>query len=73
MSQCNSIQVNGNNIEAPEDARVSLLDLLRETLQLHGTKKGCNQGACGSCTGICSSLSAGMAASAGGAGTHSLA
>ena len=29
---------------------MSLLDLLRETLQLHGTKKGCNQGACGACT-----------------------
>ena len=44
------IRVNGRDVEPPADARVSLLDLLRENLQLHGTKKGCNQGACGACT-----------------------
>ena len=44
------IWVNGRDVELPVDARVSLLDLLRETLHLHGTKKGCNQGACGACT-----------------------
>ena len=32
------------------DPRTSLLDLLREQLRLPGTKKGCNQGACGACT-----------------------
>jgi xanthine dehydrogenase YagT iron-sulfur-binding subunit len=45
-----SILVNGSKVAVPDDPRVSLLDLLRETLQLFGTKKGCNQGACGACT-----------------------
>jgi xanthine dehydrogenase YagT iron-sulfur-binding subunit len=44
------ISVNGSAAEPPEDPRVSLLDFLRERLQLHGTKKGCDQGACGACT-----------------------
>jgi xanthine dehydrogenase YagT iron-sulfur-binding subunit len=44
------IQINGTEAELPGDPRVSLLDFLRETLQLHGTKMGCNQGACGACT-----------------------
>jgi xanthine dehydrogenase YagT iron-sulfur-binding subunit len=45
-----SIVVNGRPERIPADARVSLLDLLREHLGLSGTKKGCDQGACGSCT-----------------------
>ncbi|WP_423464821.1 2Fe-2S iron-sulfur cluster-binding protein [Promicromonospora sp. MS192] len=45
-----AIRVNGVAVPPPEDPRVSLLDLLRETLGLHGTKKGCNQGGCGACT-----------------------
>ena len=44
------IIVNGAEAPPPTDARVSLLDFLREHLGLHGTKKGCNQGACGACT-----------------------
>jgi xanthine dehydrogenase YagT iron-sulfur-binding subunit len=44
------IRINGTEADLPSDPRVSLLDLLRETLDLHGTKKGCNQGACGACT-----------------------
>jgi xanthine dehydrogenase YagT iron-sulfur-binding subunit len=44
------ITVNNRLIEVPVDPRVSLLDLLREHLHLAGTKKGCNQGACGACT-----------------------
>ena len=44
------IRINGTETSVPADPRVSLLDLLRETMHLHGTKKGCNQGACGACT-----------------------
>lgn len=44
------ISINGTLVDAPSDARVSLLDFVRERLHLHGTKKGCNQGACGACT-----------------------
>lgn len=42
--------INGKSIEAGADIRTSLLDLLRNTLGLTGTKKGCDQGACGACT-----------------------
>ena len=42
--------LNGAPTEVEVDAGVSLVDLLREHLDLTGTKKGCNQGACGVCT-----------------------
>jgi xanthine dehydrogenase YagT iron-sulfur-binding subunit len=44
------ITINGTPVQVPADPRVSLLDYLREHLHLSGTKKGCNQGACGACT-----------------------
>jgi xanthine dehydrogenase YagT iron-sulfur-binding subunit len=44
------LTVNGTPHRLEIDPRTSLLDLLREYLKLTGTKKGCNQGACGACT-----------------------
>jgi len=46
-----SLTVNGvrRNVEV-DDPRVTLLDLLRERLDLTGTKKGCDRGQCGACT-----------------------
>jgi xanthine dehydrogenase YagT iron-sulfur-binding subunit len=45
-----ALRVNGESYESQVDARTTLLDLLREHLQLTGTKKGCNFGECGACT-----------------------
>jgi xanthine dehydrogenase YagT iron-sulfur-binding subunit len=42
--------INGKAFDVEADVRISLLDLFREHLNLTGTKKGCNQGACGACT-----------------------
>jgi len=47
-----TLQVNGVERSARIDARSTLLDLLRETWLLTGTKKGCDQGTCGACTVI---------------------
>ena len=44
------VHINGKSMAMTHEARVSLLDLLRERLALTGTKKGCNEGACGACT-----------------------
>lgn len=44
------MRINGEDREVAVDNRTSLLDMLRERAGLPGTKKGCDQGACGACT-----------------------
>ena len=53
MSISTTLTVNGvrRTIEL-DDPRITLLDLLRERLNLTGTKKGCDRGQCGACTVI---------------------
>ena len=46
------LTVNGRKVEADIDHHITLAELLREEMDLTGTKVGCNRGECGSCTVI---------------------
>ena len=50
MSEWITLTVNGARRTVPYVAKKSLLDILREALDLTGAKEGCGYGACGSCT-----------------------
>ena len=45
-----TVSINKKKYSVKADTRTTLLDLLREDLQLTGTKKGCDHGQCGACT-----------------------
>src|SRR5262249_12189818 len=45
-----NLNINGKRYALDVDPRVTLLDALRERLQLTGSKKGCDHGQCGACT-----------------------
>jgi xanthine dehydrogenase YagT iron-sulfur-binding subunit len=45
-----NLTINGQRMTLPLEPRTTLLDALREQTPLSGTKKGCDQGACGACT-----------------------
>ena len=52
MKQPMSLTVNGEKYELAVEPRRLLVDLLRDDLELTGTKKGCDMGVCGACTVI---------------------
>jgi xanthine dehydrogenase YagT iron-sulfur-binding subunit len=45
-----NLKINGKKYALAVDPRITLLDALREQLQLTGSKKGCDHGQCGACT-----------------------
>lgn len=50
MPQSLTLTINGTSYTLSVEPYCSLLDLLRDHLQLTGTKKGCDEGDCGACT-----------------------
>src|SRR4030042_6766060 len=52
MKKLINLKVNGETYDVAVEPRKTLLDVIRDDLGLTGTKKGCDQGACGTCTVI---------------------
>ena len=50
FSQCITLNVNGTAVELQVDPWTTLLDFVRERMNLTGSKKGCDHGQCGACT-----------------------
>ena len=52
MSVTINTKINGQSVSASADASTSLLEFLRDTLEMKGSKLSCNTGECGACTVI---------------------
>jgi len=50
MARVTALNINGKKTEVDVDSAVSLLSVLRDSLDLTGTKYGCGEGQCGACT-----------------------
>jgi len=50
MKQIIKFSLNGESIEVEIESHLTLLQLLRDKLELKGTKEGCGMGECGACT-----------------------
>ena len=50
MAKVTSLTVNGKKLPVDVDSTVSLLSVLRNDLDLTGSKYGCGEGQCGACT-----------------------
>ncbi len=53
MSVTINTKINGQSVSASAEASTSLLEFLRDTLEMKGSKLCCNTGECGACTIIC--------------------